>query len=152
MADPNTPEKATGTGTKASISTDGSTYKEFASITKIGPPNMSRGTVDVTDLNSYENNDQMKEFLTDFIEAEEMTLEGFAKKTDEGRDAAEAAFYAGDIVHIKIVLPAAIGKTMTVKGLITSYRPIGDISSDAGIAFSMGVKPMAKPTLVASAS
>lgn len=147
-----TPEKATGTGTKASISTDGSTYKEFASITKIGPPSMSRGTVDVTDLNSYENNDQMKEFLTDFIEAEEMTLEGFAKKTDEGRDAAEAAFYAGDIVHIKIVLPAAIGKTMTVKGLITSYRPIGDISSDAGIAFSMGVKPMAKPTLEASAS
>ena len=145
-----TPEKATGSGTKASISTDGTTYKDFASITKIGPPSMTRGTVDVTDLNSYENNDQMKEFLTDFIEAEEMTIEGFAKKTDEGRDAAETAFYSGTIVHIKIVLPAAIGKTMTVKGLLTSYRPIGDISSDAGIAFSMGIKPVAKPTLTAS--
>lgn len=147
-----TPEKATGSGTKASISTDGQTYKEFASITKIGPPSMSRGTVDVTDMNSYENNDQMKEFLTDFIEADEMSIEGFAKKTDEGRDAAESAFYAGNIVHIKIVLPAAIGKTMIVKGLITSYRPIGDISSDAGIAFSMGIKPVAKPTLAASST
>ena len=146
-----TPEKATGSGTKASISTDGQSYKEFASITKIGPPSMSRGTVDVTDMNSYENNDQMKEFLTDFIEADEMSIEGFAKKTDDGRDAAETAFYAGTIVYIKIVLPAAIGKTMIVKGLMTSYRPIGDISSDAGIAFSMGIKPVAKPTLEASA-
>lgn len=145
-----TPEKATGSGTKASISTDGQTYKEFASITKIGPPSMSRGTVDVTDLNSYETNDQMKEFLTDFIEADEMSIEGFAKKTDAGRDAAEEAFYSGSIVHIKIVLPAAIGKTMIVKGLMTSYRPIGDISSDAGIAFSMGIKPVAKPTLADS--
>ena len=152
MADTKTPEKATGSGTKASISTDGQTYKEFASITKIGPPSMSRGTVDVTDMNSYENNDQMKEFLTDFIEADEMSIEGFAKKTDEGRDAAESAFYAGSIVHIKIVLPAAIGKTMIVKGLITSYRPIGDISSNAGIAFSMGIKPVAKPTMEATAA
>lgn len=152
MADTKTPEKATGSGTKASISTDGQTYKEFASITKLGPPSMSRGTVDVTDMNSYENNDQMKEFLTDFIEADEMSIEGFAKKTDEGRDAAESAFYAGSIVHIKIVLPAAIGKTMIVKGLITSYRPIGDISSNAGIAFSMGIKPVAKPTMEATAA
>ena len=143
----NTPGKATGSGAKASISTDGQTFKDFASITKIGPPNMSRGTVDVTDMNSFENNNQMKEFLPDFIEAEEMSLEGFVKKTDEGRDAAETAFYAGTLVHIKITLPNAIGKTMTVVGYIVSYRPIGDISTDAGIAFSMGIKPVQKPAL-----
>lgn len=147
-----TPEKATGSGTKASISTDGQTYKDFASITKISPPGMSRGTVDVTDLNSYENNDQMKEFLTDFIEGEDMSIEGYAKKTDDGRDAAETAFYAGAEVYIKIVLPSAIGKTMVVQGLITSYKPIGDISSDAGIAFSLGLKPTAKPELTATAA
>lgn len=141
------PDKATGSGVKASISTDGTTYKNFASITKVSPPGMTRGTVDVTDLNSYENNNHMKEFLTDFIEAEEMAIEGYVKKTDEGRDAVEAAFYAGDLVYIKIILPSAIGKTMTVAGLVTSYKPIGDISSDAGIAFSMGFKPTAKPTL-----
>lgn len=146
----NTPGKATGSGAKAAISTDGTTYKDFASITKLGPPNMSRGTVDVTDMNSYENNSQMKEFLPDFIEAEEMSVEGYVKQTDEGRDAAETAFYAGTLVYIKITLPAAIGKTMTVKGYIVGYRPIGDISTDAGIAFSMSVKPVEKPTLAAT--
>lgn len=152
MATPNTPDKATGSGTKTSISTDGTTYKDFASITKLGPPNMTRGTVDVTDMNSYENNNQMKEFLPDFIEAEEMSIEGFVKKTDDGRDAAETAFYSGSIVYIKIILPAAIGKTMIVKGYITGYRPIGDISNENGIAFSMNVKPVAKPELTTTAA
>lgn len=147
-----TPGKATGIGTKASISTDGQTYKEFASITKLGPPSMTRGTVDVTDMNSYETNDQMKELLPDFIEAEEMSIEGYVKKTDEGRNAVESAFYAATLVHIKIVLPAAIGKTMTVKGYITGYRPIGDISNDAGIAFSASIKPTAKPELTDTAA
>lgn len=145
------PEKATGAGTKASISVDGQEFKDFASITKIGPPNMSRSTVDVTDLNSFENNDQMKEFLPDFIEAEEMGIEGFHKKTDEGREMAETAFYSGSVVTIKVVLPSAIGKTMTVEGYITAYRPIGDIGNDAGLAFSMSVKPIKKPALAASA-
>lgn len=148
MAD--TPKKATGSGTKASISTDGTTFKNFASITKIGPPNMSRGTVDVTDLNSFENNDQMKEFLPDFIEAEDVSIEGFHKTTDEGREAAEAAFYNASVVTLKIILPAAIGKTMTVVGYITAYRPIGDIGSDAGLAFSMSIKPIKKPTMTNS--
>lgn len=143
-------EKATGSGAKASISTDGSTFKEFASVTKISPPSMSRGTVDVTDMNSYETNNQMKEYLVDFIEGEEMNIEGFVKKTDDGRDLAEEAFYSGGEVTIKIVLPAVLGKTMTVKGLLTSYRPIGDISTDAGIAFSLGLKPTSKPTLAAT--
>lgn len=148
MAD--TPKKATGSGTKASISTDGQSYKQFASVTKLGPPNMSRGTVDVTDMNSFENNDQMKEYLTDFIEAEEMTIEGYVKSTDEGREIAETAFYAGTEVYIKIDLPAAIGKSMVVVGLMTAYRPIGDISADAGIAYSMSIKPNKKPTLTAT--
>lgn len=143
-------DKATGSGVKASISTDGSTFKEFASITKISPPSMSRGTVDVTDMNSYANNDQMKEFLADFIEGEEMNIEGFVKKTDDGRDLAEDAFYSGGEVTIKIVLPAVLGKTMTVKGLLTSYQPIGDIAPDAGIAFKLGLKPTSKPTLAAT--
>lgn len=148
----NDPKKATGTGTKASISTDGQTFKNFASITKLGPPNMSRGTVDVTDLNSFDDNDQMKEFLPDFIEADEMSIEGYHKNGDEGREAAEAAFYNATVVTIKIVLPAAIGKTMTVEGYITGYRPIGDIGSDAGLAFSMSIKPIKKPAMTNSAA
>ena len=143
----NEPKKSTGSGTKASISTDGQNFKKFASITRLGPPNMSRGTVDVTDLNSFEDNNQMKEFLPDFIEADEMSIEGYHKAGDEGREAAEAAFYGATIVTIKIELPAAIGKIMTVEGYITAYRPIGDISSDAGLAFSMSIKPVKKPDM-----
>ena len=66
-----TPSKATGSGTKAFISTDGTAFQEFASVTKLGGPSMSRGTVDVTDMNSFSNNNQFKEFLNDFIEADE---------------------------------------------------------------------------------
>ena len=142
-----TPKKATGSGAKALISLDDSSYKEFASVSKLGPPNMTRGTIDVTDMNSYENNNQMKEFLTDFIEAEEMTIEGYVVGDDEGRTAAETAFYSGEEVYIKIQLPEAIGKTMKVTGMMTAYRPIGDISTDAGIAYSFSIKPTSKPTL-----
>ena len=151
MAGNTTPNKATGSGATASISQDGTTFKDFASITKITPPNLTRGTVDVTDLNSYANNDQMKEYLGDFIEADEMKIEGFFLGTDEGRTAFETAFYAGAEVTVKINLPTAIGKTLTVVGVPTSYQPIGEIGSDAGIAFSVGIKPTQKPTLAATA-
>ena len=148
-----TPNKATGSGCSASISlTETGEYKVFASVSKISPPSMTRGTVDVTDMNSYENNNQMKEFLADFIEAGDMTIEGFVKKTDEGRTLAETAFYSGEEVYIKITLPEALGQTMTVKGIMTAYQPIGDISTDAGIAYSIGIKPTAKPTLAATAA
>lgn len=140
-------KKATGSGTVANISNDGTAFKKLASVTKISPPNMTRGTVDVTDLNSFGDNDQMKEYLTDFIEAEDMTIEGFVKDGDEGLPVAENLFYSGKTAYIQIVLPEAIGKTMLVTGLLTGYKPIGDISSDAGIAYSFTVKPNKKPTL-----
>lgn len=144
-------KKATGSGTSASISTDGGTsFKTIGSLTKASPPNMTRGTVDVTDLNSYENNNQLKEFLTDFIEAEELGIEGFVLSTDEGVSAMDTAFYAGTDVQLKIVLPSALGKTMLVKGLLTAYKPIGDITSDSGISYSASIKPTSKPTLSAT--
>lgn len=145
-----TPQKTTGSGTKASFSADGKTYKEFASITKLSPPSMSRGTVEVTDLNSYENNDQFKEYLGDFIEADEMTLEGYYVKTDEARELLEAAFYSGDPCYIQVQLPPAIGQTMTVCGVLTKYQAFGEISSGAGIAFSTSIKPNKKPTMAAT--
>lgn len=145
-----TPSKATGSGTKAFISTDGTAFQEFASVTKLGGPSMSRGTVDVTDMNSFSNNNQFKEFLNDFIEADEIPIEGFVVQTDNGRTAAETAFYAGSTVYIKLQLPAAIGQTMLITGIMTKYQPIGDISTSEGIAFAISVKPTAKPTLSAT--
>lgn len=141
------PKKTTGSGTKAFFSADGTNYKEFASVTKLSPPSMSRGTVEVTDLNSYENNDQFKEYLGDFIEADEMTLEGYYIKDDAARAALEAAFYSGEPCYIKVQLPPAIGQTMTVCGVLTKYQAFGEISSGAGIAFSTSIKPNKKPTM-----
>lgn len=147
-----TPKKTTGSGTKAFFSSDGTAYKLFASITKLSPPSMSRGTVDVTDMNAYSDNDQFKEYLGDFIEADDVSIEGYFVKDDEARNALEAAFYSGDVCYIKIQLPPVIGKSMVVKGIITSYQPIGDISVDAGIGFKTSLKPIAKPTLEETSS
>lgn len=145
------PKKTTGSGTKAFFSADGKDYTLFASITKIGPPSMSRGTVEVTDMNSYSDNDQFKEYLGDFIEADEMNIEGYFVKGDDARDALESAFYSGEECYVKIQLPPVIGKSMIVKGIITKYQPIGDISTDSGIAFSTSIKPNSKPQMADTA-
>lgn len=147
-----TPQKTTGSGTKLSISSDGSTYTEFASVKSITPPSMSRGTVEVTDMNSYYNNDQFKEYLGDFIEGDEMSISGYLLKTDAALTAAETAFYSGNEVYIKIDLPTVIGQSMTVKGVITKYQRVGDISVSDGLAFSLSIKPTAKPTMAATSS
>ena len=141
------PKKTTGSGTKAFFSRDGQTWKEFASISKIGPPTMSRGTIEVTDMNSYENNDQFKEFLSDFIEADDMNIEGFYIKGDPGREDLESCFYSGEECYVKIQLPPVIGQDMTVKGVLTKYQPMGEISPTSGIAFNMTMKPNGRPKM-----
>lgn len=146
-----TPKKTTGSGTKAFFSTDKTTWQEFASISKISPPSLSRGTVDVTDMNSYENNDQFKEYLGDFIEADEMSIEGYFVKDDAGRAALEECFYSGDECYVKVQLPPVIGQDMIVKGILTKYQPMGEISTSAGIPFTMSMKPNGRPEMVETA-
>ena len=135
------PKKTTGSGTKAFFSKDKSTWKEFASVSKITPPSMSRGTIEVTDMNSYATNNQFKEYLGDFIEADEMTIEGYFVKDDAGRADLEDCFYSGEKCYVKVQLPPAIGKDMIVTGVLTKYQPMGEISTTAGIAFTMSMKP-----------
>lgn len=142
-----TPKKTTGSGTKAFFSKDKTTWKEFASVSKITPPSMSRGTVEVTDMNSYATNNQFKEYLGDFIEADEMTIEGYFVKDDAGRADLEECFYSGEECYVKIQLPPAIGQDMIVTGVLTKYQPMGEISTTAGIAFTMSMKPNGRAEL-----
>lgn len=152
MPDPNV-NKSTGSGASASISTDsGSTWKSFGAVSGITGPTMTRGTVDVSTLNSYSSNDKMKEFLPDFVEGGDCTINGFYTADDEGRTTAETAFYGDSEVQIKIVLPTRIGKTYTLTGIPTSYQCFGEISPSAGIAYSVTVKLTKKPTVAASAA
>ena len=141
------PKKTTGSGTKAFFSKDKSTWKEFASVSKINPPSMSRGTIEVTDMNSYETNNQFKEYLGDFIEADEMTIEGYFVKGDAGRADLEECFYSGEECYVKVQLPPAIGQDMIVTGVLTKYQPMGEISTTSGIAFTMSMKPNGKAVM-----
>lgn len=142
------PKKTTGAGTKLLFSEDGKEYDLFASISKISPPSMSRGTIDVTDMNSYHENDQFKEFLGGFIEGDEMNVEGYHVNDDAARDKVESAFYKGEECYFKIQLPPVIGKSMIVRGVLTKFQPFGDIDPENGIAFSASIKPNGKPQLV----
>ena len=97
------PKKGTGSGTKAYISTDGSEFTQFLSVSKVSPPDYSRGTVDLTDNASYDDNNQMKEFGVGFIEGGDLKIEGWHRTDDTGITAAEEAFFAGTPVQIKLV-------------------------------------------------
>lgn len=141
------PKKTTGSGTKAFFSTDNQKWLEFASVSKITPPSMSRGTIEVTDMNSYETNNQFKEYLGDFIEADELGIEGYFVKDDAGRNALEEVFYNGNECYVKVQLPPVIGQDMIVKGILTKYQPMGEISTSAGIPFTMSMKPNSKPVM-----
>jgi hypothetical protein len=101
-------------------------------------------------MNSYEDNDQFKEYLTDFIDADEITITGYVLATDAGVSLAESIFYSGEMCYVRINLPKAIGKSMLITGMLTAYQPIGDIATDAGIAYSISMKPTKKPTMVAT--
>lgn len=145
-----TPTKSTGSGTKAYASADGTTYSLFASVSKLGPPELTRNTVDVTDLNSYEDNDQMKENVVDFIEPGDLTIEGFYKSADAGKALVETAFWNGSVIYIKIVLPSMFSTGRVYACRVTGFREIGEISSDAGIPFSATFKILQRPTTVST--
>ena len=141
------PKKSTGAGSKISFSTDGTSYTEFGSVSKASSPSFKRGTVDVSDLNTYNANNQMKENLPSWIEAEEMSLEGFFLKDDTAQAAAETAFWSGADAYIKIVLPAVIGKTFIFHGTITSYQTLDTIDPDTGLGYKLGLTIVEKPSV-----
>lgn len=141
------PKKGTGSGTKFELSTDGSTFKKFMSVTKVSPPEYSRDTVDLTDNGSFENNNQMKESGTGFIDPGELQVDGFVHTEDEGLPAAEEAFFSGVEVKGKIISPPWLNKTITYSGIITKLKPIGDLDPENGVPYSMTMKLLGKPTV-----
>ena len=144
------PKKGTGSGTKAYISTDGSEFTQFLSVSKVSPPDYSRGTVDLTDNASYDDNNQMKEFGVGFVEAGELKIEGWHRTDDTGITAAEEAFFAGTPVQIKLVSPPWLGKTLVFPGIITGLQTIGSLEPENGVPYSVTVKPTGKPVITST--
>lgn len=147
------PIKGTGSGATVEISTDGGTqWKKLLSVTKVSMPEFTRNTVDVTDTESFKDNDQMKEFATGFIEAGDMTVEGFVRADEnEGMTAAETAFYNGEPVKIRAVGPAWMQKALVYPGLVTTLKSIGDMDPENGVPYSLTFKITGKPEVTKTA-
>ena len=137
--------KSPGFGTTAFISADGTSYTKLGHVTKVNPPSMTRNMVDMSDMNSFDENDQMKEEMPGYIEGGDATVEGFYTENDAGMTIAKTAFYAGTDVHLKISLPARIGEDYVVQGYISSLQEVGDIDPENGIPYSLTVKTNKKP-------
>lgn len=144
------PKKSTGSGTVISISEDNSTFTEFGSVSKCSAPSFKRDTSDASDLNSIKNNNQMKETLPTWIEAEEMSLEGFITADDTGRTKAEDAFWSGKNIYIKAVLPDVLNKTVLYHGFVSSYQSYETIDPETPLGFKLGFTIIEKPTETAT--
>jgi hypothetical protein len=135
----------TGSGSKVYVSTEKKDWKLFGKVTTITPPTMTREAIDATTLNSYGDNDKFKESEPGFIEGGDLPINGYYVNGDEGREAADEAFYGDDPVYIKIDTPERIGKTFIYYGPITSYNQLGEINSTGLIGFSVTIKISKKP-------
>ena len=141
------PKKGTGSGTTFELSTDGSVWTKILSVTKVTTPEFTRNTVDLTDNGSFEDNNQMKEFGTGFIEGGDVKVEGFVRSDDTSMDAAETAFYSGEEVQGRLVGPKWLGKTVVYKGVLTAFQPMGEFDPENGVTYSLTMKVTGKPTV-----
>lgn len=144
------PKKGVGSGTKFELSTDGSKFTPFMSVTKVSPPEFSKDTADLTDNGSYENNNKFKESVGTFIDGGELKVEGWVHTEDQGLTLAEQAFFDDLPVTGKIISPKWLDKTITYPGVITNLQPIGDLDPENGVPYAMTMKVTGKPTTTKS--
>lgn len=141
------PKKGVGSGSKVELSTDGTQFIKFMSVTKVSTPTFEVDTADLTDNESFESNNKFKESVPTFIDGGELKIDGWVHTDDEGVAAAEQAFFDQTPVTVRVVLPAWIGKTCTFKGFIKSLQALGDLDPENGVAYSVTVAVTSKPTM-----
>ena len=139
------PKKGVGSGTKVEISTDGTQFVKLMSVTKVSLPEMTTDEADLTDQESYDTNDKVKESVPTFIDCGEIKLDGWVNTDDTGVSAAEKAFFDQSMLTCKVITPAWIGNTITYKGFIKSLQPIGDLDPENGVPYSVTIKVTSKP-------
>jgi predicted secreted protein len=98
-------------------------------LTKIGTPEMTKGEIDVTTLDSTGG---YKEFISDFRDGGSLTFEGFAI-SDAGQDALKDNFDADENEQFTIELPN--GTTITFNGYVSKYKK-GDAGVGQALTFS----------------
>lgn len=105
---------------------------------------------ETTDVTALDNTTGYKEFLGGFKDGGEISLEGFLDGDDAGQDAMYTAMDDQEEHNFSIVFPKAIGKTWTIKGIVTKFST--SVALSDGIKFSASVKVSGKPSLAASAA
>lgn len=116
--------------------------KTVAGLNAINGIEITAETVDVT---THDSEGAFREFLTGFLDAGEVSLEGFFDPEDTtGQQAMLASSLAREIKQCIITFPASTGATWTFDGLITAIK-IGDAPVDNAIPFSATIKPSGQP-------
>lgn len=102
-------------------------------------------TAETVDVTTHDSEGAFREFLTGFLDAGEVSLEGFFDPEDTtGQQAMLASSLAREIKQCIITFPASTGATWTFDGLITAIK-IGDAPVDNAIPFSATIKPSGQP-------
>ena len=102
-------------------------------------------TAETVDVTTHDSEGAFKEFLPGFLDAGEVSLEGFFDPEDTtGQQAMLTDALARKIEECVITFPASTGATWTFDGLITAIK-IGDAPVDNAIPFSATIKPSGQP-------
>ena len=102
-------------------------------------------TAETVDVTTHDSEGAFKEFLPGFLDAGEVSLEGFFDpENTTGQQAMLASSLAREIKQCIITFPASTGATWTFDGLITAIK-IGDAPVDNAIPFSATIKPSGQP-------
>lgn len=134
--------KSRSVGTKFMIGADA-----VGGLSSIGGVEVSAETTDVTAL---DNTTGYKEYMGGFKDGGEVPLEGFLDGADKGQEAMYAALEDQQEHEFSIVFPEAIGKTWTLKGIVTKFSTSAAVGD--AVKFSASVKVSGKPTLAKTAA
>lgn len=124
----------------------GTTFKwGSAAVAGLNAINGIEITAETVDVTTHDSEGAFKEFLPGFLDAGEVSLEGFFDPEDTtGQQAMLASSLAREIKQCIITFPASTGATWTFDGLITAIK-IGDAPVDNAIPFSATIKPSGQP-------
>lgn len=102
-------------------------------------------TAETVDVTTHDSEGAFKEFLPGFLDAGNVTLDGFFDPTDTtGQQKMLTDALARKIEECVITFPVSTKATWTFDGLITSIK-IGDAPVNGAIPFSAAIKPSGKP-------
>lgn len=117
--------------------------ERVARLLTIGPPEMSRDDMDVTD---HDSPDGFKEFVPGLKEAGEVPVEGHLIPTDETQIGLLAAVDIDEPEEWTIEFPTVPKLSIRFMGYVKSFK-VGDAPVDGVMTFSATIKVTGKPVI-----